>query len=287
MNKQTPDLRGRVCLITGASNGVGQATAMALAGAGAKLYLLCRNQQKADDTKRKIIQTTQNENIELLMGDLSSLADVRAVAERFLASNDPLHILINNAGLITTQRQTSADGYELMFAVNHLAHHLLTTLLLDRMKRSAPARIVNVSSQGHAFSRGINCDNGQLERSFSIFKGYGQSKLCILLFTYRLAQLLKETGVTVNAVHPGAVSTGLGTQNGWYSKRIFDLLRPFFRSPEQGAETSVYVSTSSQLDGVSGKYFVNCKQKKPKPWALDEKAAVELWRLSEQLLKLR
>ena len=280
------DLTDKVCMITGATSGIGQATAMALAGAGAKVFLVCRNEDKGLATKQKIVKQSGSEKIELLIGDLASLEDVRKIAADFLARNEKLHILINNAGVITTQRQTSKDGFELMFAVNHLAHFLLTNLLLDRMKSSEPARIINVSSGAHGFIKGIKFDDLQSESSFSTMRDYGHSKLCNLLFTVALDNLLNSSRITVNAVHPGAVSTGLGTQNGWFAKLVFAILRPFFRSPEQGAATSVMLATDPKLDTTSGKYFYNCKISTPKPWALDNNAAAELWKVSQKLVQL-
>jgi len=282
-----PDLSGKVCLITGATNGIGKASAIALSSMGASLFLVCRDPDRAKTTAEEISERTRNSKVSILVGDLASLQDVRRVAEGFLASKQPLHILLNNAGVINTTRKLTRDGFEEMFGVNHLAHFLLTNLLLDRIKASAPARIVNVSSNGHKYSEAIHFDDLSAETWFATFKTYGHSKLANILFTRELSRRLAGSGVTANSLHPGAVSTNLGTQNAWYGKLLVGLLRPFFLSAEQGAATSLHVATAPELEGVSGKYFVNCRETAPKPWAEDDAAAAHLWDVSIRLVRLR
>lgn len=286
MHYNTIEMKDRSVVLTGATSGIGEACAHALARQGANLTIICRNESKGDALKDAILAATGNPNVELLIGDLSVQADIRRVAEAYLATGKPIHLLLNNAGVVNTKRKLTVDGIEEMFATNHLAYFLLTNLLLDRITESAPARIVNVSSNGHAFVKDMGFDDINAERRFKTFTIYGRSKLGNLLFTRELAARLKDKSVTVNAVHPGAVSTNLGTQNYRWASVLLAFLRPFFRSPEQGAATSLYVATADELSHVTGKYFANCKEKKPRAWALDNEAAKRLWALSEEMTGL-
>ena len=273
------------CFITGATNGIGKETAIAVARAGFSIYLMARNASKAETVKNEIIQLTGNPNINILIGDMASLADVRRVAAEFLAKKVPLHLLINNAGVVNTNREVTVDGYEGMFAVNHLAPFLLTQLLLDNIKASAPARIVNVASDAHRFVKGLDFDDLQTERApFKAMKIYGASKLCNLYFTRELAGKLQGTRVTVNAVHPGWVGTGLGGNNGWLGKVITTLQKPFARSPAKGAETSIYVALSPELERVNGNYYYDCREHKPSRAGRDDEAARRLWMISDALV---
>ena len=280
------DMKDKNVILTGATSGIGRASAHSLAAQGAHLTLICRNPEKGEALKREIIDATGNKNIELLICDLGVQADIRRTTEAYLATDKPIHLLLNNAAVVNTTRKLTVDGIEEMFATNHLAYFLLTNLLLERIEESAPARIVNVSSAGHALVKDMGFDDINAERMFSTFKIYGRSKLGNLLFTRELAGRLKPGAVTVNAVHPGAVSTGLGAQNFAWSKFLLTLLKPFFRSPEQGAATSLYVATASEMDGVTGKYFANSREAKARPWALDDEAAGRLWTLSEEMTGL-
>lgn len=278
------DLTKRTCLVTGATNGIGRATARGLAEMGASVFLVARNPERAEQTVSEIATQTGNSKLTVLMGDLGKLSDVRRIAAEFLATDSPLHILVNNAAVVNTKRKLTEDGFEEMFAVNYLSHFLLTNLLLERIKASAPARIVHVASGGHALCRGIQFDDLSAETWFATFKTYGHSKLANMLFSRELARRLDGSGVTSNSLHPGAVSTGLGTQNAWYGKLAVALLRPFFRSPAKGAATSLHVATAPELADVSGKYFANCRETPPKPWALDDETATQLWNVSSDLV---
>ncbi len=275
-------MRGRTCMITGASSGIGRATAMALARQGATLVLVCRDRGRGEATVQAIQQETGNRDVTLLLADLSTQAAIRQAAHDFLATDRPLHVLVNNAGIVNLQHQLTTDGIEEVFAVNHLAYFLLTLLLLDRLKASAPARVVNVASTAHRFS-GIDFDNLQGERSYRTMNIYGQSKLENIMFTYALARRLDGSGVTVNCLHPGGVGTGLGTNNGAWAQTISKLIRPFMRSPESGALTSIYLASSPQIEGVSGKYFVRCKAKRSSKISYDEAAQRRLWEISARL----
>ncbi len=220
------------------------------------------------------------------MGDLASLAEVHQVARSFLERNRPLHLLVNNAGVFNLKREITTDGYEQMFAVNHLAHFLLTNVLLDRIKASSPARIVNVASGAHMLLKSINFEDLNFNKGFSALKVYSHSKLANILFSRELARRLEDSGVTVNAVDPGEVATGLGVQNGWIGKLISLLMKPFLQSPEKGAKTSIYTSVSPDVEGLTGRYFRNCREKQPKAPATDAAAARRLWEISATLVNL-
>ncbi len=196
-------------------------------------------------------------------------------------------MLLNNAGVMNTSRKETVDGYEETLAVNHFAPFLLTGLLLPALQNTPGARIVNVASDAHAFVKGMGFEDMQATSNYKTFREYGRSKLANILFTRRLARLLKGQDITVNCLHPGAVATSLGSQNGFLGKMLPLLLKPFFRSPEQGAQTSIYLCSSKEVAGTSGEYFVNCKRSKPKPWALDDAAADRLWAYTEQCLNFK
>lgn len=275
-------MKGRVCLVTGATSGIGRATTLALASRGAELVLLCRDRAKGEETAAAA-RAAGAAKVDLLIADLSRQSEVRRAAAEFLASGRPLHVLINNAGVVNLQRTLTADGLEATFAVNHLAYFLLTTLLLDRLRASAPARIINVASDAHKFGP-LNFDDLQNGRTYSFMRVYGQSKLANILFTAELARRLEGSGVTANSLHPGGVSTGLGKNNGAWSRGVIALLRPFLRSPDRGAETSVYLATSPAVEGVNGRYFANSREKRPSAAAQDMDAARRLWAATEALI---
>lgn len=277
------DLTGKTCVLTGATNGIGLVTARELAARGAELFLVCRDRNKGQRVAEEIKENTGNERITLLVGDLSSLADVRQVAQSFVEQDKPLHLLLNNAGVFNIKRHLTVDGHEEMFAVNHLAHFLLTNLLLDQMKAAAPARIVNVASGAHMLVRGINFEDLSFEIGFRALKVYSHSKLANLLFNRQLAKRLEADRIAANAVDPGEVGTGLGSQNGWIGKLLQPAMKLFLQSPERGARTSIYACTSPQLNGVTGNFYRNCKAHTPKPWAADDNAAEQLWTISANL----
>ena len=274
-------MNDKTVLITGATSGIGRATALGLAKQGAAVVLICRDRGKGDELVNEL-RAAGAADAALIVADLSVQAEVRRAAAEFLASGGPLHVLINNAGVVNLHRTVTADGLETTFAVNHLAYFLLTTLLLDRLRASAPARIVNVSSDAHKFAP-IDFDDLQNERRYGVMRVYGQSKLANILFTVELARRLAGSGVTANSLHPGAVATGLGKNNGGWARGLITLLKPFFKTPDGGAATSLYLATSPAVDGVSGKYFVRCREKQPSRAAQDLHAAQRLWSASEAL----
>ena len=272
-------------MITGATSGIGRATALELARRGASLVLVGRDRGRGEATLDEIGRETGNRNVTLLLGDLSSQAEVRRVASEFLASERPLHVLVNNAGVVNLKRTTTVDGIETTFAVNHLAYFLLTNLLLERLRRSAPARIVNVASEAHTFGE-LDFDDLENARRYRAMRVYGQSKLANILFSAELARRLAGSGVTVNSLHPGAVSTGLGQNNGAWARALIGLLRPFFKTPTDGAATSIYLAASPAVEGVSGKYFARCAEKQPSRAARDADAARRLWEISAAMTGL-
>jgi len=281
------DMTGRTCLITGATSGIGRAAALALAGLGASLVLVGRSRERGERVVAEIERATGNHDVALLLADLSSQADVRQLAKEFLAAGRPLHVLLNNAGVVNLRRETSVDGVETTFAVNHLAYFLLTLLLLPRLKESAPARIVNVASDAHAQAGGrLDFEDLESRKRYSMMRVYGKSKLANILFTRELARRLEGTGVTANCLHPGFVGSNFAKNNGAIAGLAMTLLRPFARTPEKGAETAVYLASSPEVAGVSGKYFVDCRPRQPKDFARNDDDARRLWEVSERLCGL-
>jgi len=282
MTTAVGQLKGKTCMITGASSGLGRAMALDLARMGAGLLLVCRDRTRGENVMAGIREQTGNSAVRLMLADLSVQQSIRTLAADFLARGEPLHVLVNNAGVFNLKRSLTADGIETVFAVNHLSYFMLTLLLLDRIKQSAPARIVNVASHAHRWGS-INFDDLGGARSYRSSRAYGQSKLANILFTYELARRLEGTGVTVNCVHPGAVATGLGANNGALAKLLMPLIGRFMRSPEQGAATQIYLAASPEVEGVSGKYFVDCKPAQSNQESYDTALARRLWEVSAEM----
>ena len=279
-------LEGRTCLVTGATSGIGEATAVGLARLGARVILVGRSATRGEASVAAVKAASGNDAVDLLLADLSSLAAIRGLADSVLERAPELHVLVNNAGVVHLSRETTVDGFETTFAVNHLAYFLLTRLLQDRLIASAPARIVNVASEGHRFGS-IDLDDLQTERKkYSWMKVYGTSKLANVLFTYELARRLEGTGVTANSLHPGAVGTGLGANNGRLGKIVLPLLRPFMLSPERGARTSIFLASSDAVNQVSGKYFMRCAPRASSTASRDPELARRLWDASNRLTGL-
>ncbi len=275
---------GKICLVTGASNGIGKATAQALAQMGATVVIVGRNPAKCAAVVDEIKRSSGNDAVEALIADLSIMAEVRQVADRFKAKYSQLHVLVNNAGGAFPQRQLTSEGFERVFALNHLSHFLLTNLLLDTLKASAPARIVNVASDAHKGAQ-LNFDNLQSETGNFGLTAYGRSKLANVMFSYELARRLADTGVTVNVLHPGLVRTGFASNMGAVPSAAINVFMRFVGlTPEQGAHTSVYLATSPDVENVTGKYWEKSKAIPSGPTSYDEASWTRLWEVSEQMV---
>jgi NAD(P)-dependent dehydrogenase (short-subunit alcohol dehydrogenase family) len=278
-------MQGKVCLVTGATSGIGAVTAHALARQGATVVVVARQAERGTATVRHIMQQTGQANVALLLADLSAQAQVRQLAAAFQRRFDRLDVLLNNAGALFTKRLLSADGLEMTLALNHLGYFLLTHLLLDTLKASAPARIVNVASNAHHQGQ-INFADLQGEHRYGGWRAYCQSKLANILFTYELARRLHGTDVTANAVHPGFVATGFGHNNQGVLARLIRLAQLTALSPEQGAETLIYLASSSEVAGVTGKYFVKKRPVQSSRASYNQAVAQRLWHISAQLTGL-
>ncbi|HLX55881.1 MAG TPA: SDR family oxidoreductase [Ktedonobacteraceae bacterium] len=279
-------MQGKTCLITGANSGIGKATALALAQMGAAMVLVSRDRARGEEAQREIKTKSGNESIDLLLADLSSQESIRQLARDFKQRYDRLHVLINNAGAYSLTRRVTVDGMEMTVAVNLLAPFLLTNLLLGMLKASAPARIVNVSSDAHEANY-LNLDDLQLEKHFRPMRAYGQSKLAEVLFTYELARHLEGTGVTANCLHPGFVATNIAQRDLPLPARLVTkLIFRFGISPEEGAKTSIYLASSPDVEGVSGKYFVKSVPKQSAPLSYDESLQQQLWQKCAELTGL-
>jgi len=283
-NDSTQSMADKVCLITGATGGIGLITAQVLAAQGAKIVLVSRSAQKCEAAAAQIKASSGNNEVTYIAGDLSLMAQVRQVAEQFLARNDRLDVLINNAGAVFSSRQVTAEGYEMTMALNHLNYFYLTQLLQDRLLASAPARIVNVSSDAHK-GGSINFDDLMSEKKYSAFGVYSMSKLANVMFTYELARRLEDSGVTANALHPGFVASNFGRSNGGMWGALMPVLQLFAISPEKGAETTIHLAMSPEVQGVTGKYFVKKQPAKSSAASYDEAAQRRLWDVSEQLVR--
>jgi NAD(P)-dependent dehydrogenase (short-subunit alcohol dehydrogenase family) len=286
-------MQEKTVVITGGNSGIGFETAAALAEMGARVVVTARNADKGRAAVGRITERAEaagkGGRAQLVVFDLADFASVRRGAEEIQGQAPQIDVLVNNAGVVLSERAYTADGLEATFATNHLGPFLLTNLLLEQIRETHSARIVNVSSAAHSAARkGIPFDDLQSERQYRAMRVYGQSKLANILFTLELARRLRGTGVTANSLHPGTVRTGYGADGDAKGFLAFGLKisGPFFLSPAQGARTSIYLASSPEVHGVSGEYFVKCKPVQPKPWARDPEAAERLWQVSEELVGL-
>jgi len=279
------DLKDKVVVITGATNGIGKAAALEIAVHQPKLLLTYRNKDLADGLASELKAITPNISVELIYCDFSEQVSIRECAKEILSLQGKIDVLVNNAGVVNTAYHETSEGIENTFAVNHLGYFLLTNLLLDAMKESEESRIINVSSAAHSFVKDMNWENINFKNDFGQgLHVYGQSKLANLLFTRHLAIKLSTDNVSVNAIHPGGVNTALGSQNkALFGKILKAMLKPFFRSPLKGASSIVYLATKND-DGITGEYFVDCKQAKSSSYSQNLQEAQKLWDLSEQLV---
>jgi len=273
------NMQGKICLITGASLGIGKETALGLARRGAQVVIAGRDADRTRAATDWIGREAGAKQVAFLLADLSSQADVRRLAREFKDKYSRLDVLVNNAGAIFTRRETTADGFERTWALNHLSYFLLTQELLGLLKASAPARIVNVASTMHTGGV-IDFDNLQGEKSYGGIRAYSQSKLANVLFTYALARRLEATEITANCLHPGGVATGLGQKTPGALKLLLRLARPFLATAEQGATTSIYLASSADVEGASGMYFAKCKPAHSSTASHDGALQERLWELS-------
>jgi retinol dehydrogenase 12 len=276
-------MKGTVCVVTGATSGIGKAAAAALAKMGATVVLVGRDRGRTEAAAAQIAEVSASPP-RAEIADLSSLEQVRGLAAR-LAGLERIDVLINNAGLVLGERRITPDGLEHVFALNHLAPFLLTNLLLPKLTGSAPARVVTVASDAHSAAR-LDLRDPNLEHGWDSWRSYANSKLANILFTRELARRLDGTGVTANCAHPGVVRTGFGRESRPLLKLGITIARPFMLSPERGADTVVYLASSPDVAGQTGGYYVKRQRREPSAAARDDTAARELWELSEKLTGL-
>ena len=276
-------MTGKTCLVTGANSGIGKETALGLARMGARVVLVCRNPQKGEHALADIQRETGSTQLELLRADMASLESVRALAAQVRQRGPRLDVLINNAGAAVPSRTLSVDGIELTVAGNHLGPALLTLLLLDLLRSSAPSRIVNVSSEAQRNAR-LDMDDLQFaRRQYNGLAAYAQSKLLMNAFTFELARRLEGTGVTVNCLHPGVVSTNIWPADApWFFKLAVGVMKPFMLSAKRGADVSLYLATSPDVASVTGQYFVKSKPADSHPLSRDPKVMAGVWQWTEK-----
>ncbi|MEM0448414.1 MAG: SDR family oxidoreductase [Methanomassiliicoccales archaeon] len=276
---------GKVVLITGSTSGIGLVTATAISAMGATVVIHGRDARLAQEVVMEIKEKTKNPAVYFLLADLGNLSEVRSMADRFRRNFHRLDVLVNNAGAMFGKRQESVDGLEMTFQVNYLSHFLLTNLLIDMLCESAPARIVNVSATQHERGR-LDFNDLQMKKKYSAQKAYAASKLAVMLFTYEMARRISCKGVTCNAVNPGLAKTQLGYRSGLLtslSKRMTDLLG---KSAEKAAETTIYLATAPELEGVTGKYFEDKVEQESSEMSYNQEMAKRLWEVSMELCKL-
>jgi retinol dehydrogenase-12 len=276
-------VRDKTCIVTGATSGIGEEIAIGLAKAGGRVAIVARSRERGAATLARIEGAVPGAKVDLLLGDLASQASIRSLAAEILAKYPQVPVLVNNAGIVNLRRETTTDGYEATFAVNHLAYYQLTMLLLERIRSSAPARIVNVASDAHKFGV-LDLSDLQNERKYASMRVYGQSKTANILFTRELAKRLEGSGVTVNCIHPGAVATRLAQNNGGFAVVLTKLLSPFFRTPKKGADTAVWLATAPEVAGKTGGYYYNRKELAPARHASDPAIAAQLFEVSGKLV---
>jgi NAD(P)-dependent dehydrogenase (short-subunit alcohol dehydrogenase family) len=274
----------KIALVTGATSGIGLVTARELARQGFRVVITARDEAKGAKVAGRIATETGNANVEVLPCDFASLQSIRDAAAEYRRRHDRLDVLVNNAGGINPTRQLSKDGIELTFAVNHLGYFLFTNLLLDVLRASAPARVVSVASEASRWG-GIDFGNLQADGLYIAMRQYGGTKMMNIAFALELAERLRGTGVTSNALHPGVVASDFGAVQGWVGF-AYALGKPFMLTPEQGARTQIFLASSPEVEGVTGGYFIRQKQRKPPRQARDPGVRRKLWEVSEQLTGL-
>ena len=276
-------MEGRTCLITGGSDGIGYVAARELARMGARVVIVGRNAAKTDGAVQRIVEETGNSRIDGVLADLSSQVQVRRVASEALDLLPRIDVLLNNAGALFLSNSRSVEGLEMTFALNHIGYFLLTNLLLERLRESAPARVINVSSSSHWSPGKFKMEDLPKPGSNRGYRAYGRSKLCNILFTYELARRLEGTDITVNALHPGLVRTNIARNNGPLGRVVNFFIGARGVNADKGAETLVYLASSPEVDRITGKFFIDCKAVSSSELSYDTELAARLWDMSDRL----
>ena len=276
------DMTNKLCVITGANSGIGFETAKALAQKGAYIVMVCRNEDKAIEAKNKILESVIDAGVAIVLCDFSIQKEIRHAADEIASRYKKIDILINNHGFIASERTETVDGLESTFGVNHIGYFLFTNLLLDNIIASKNGRIINVASDAHRAGE-FDPKNIQLENNFNALKAYGNSKLFNILFTKELAERVKDTNVTVNCLHPGVIRSNFGQSGNWWVSMFYNVFAVFMTSNKKGAETSIYLASSDEVENANGAYFKNKKAIAPRKLAQDMEAAKQLWEISEEI----
>lgn len=279
------DMTNKLCVITGANSGIGYETAKALAQKGAYIVMVCRNEDKAIEAKNSILESVVDAGIAIVLCDFSIQKEIRKAADEITSRYKKIDILINNHGFIASERTETVDGLESTFGVNHIGYFLFTNLLLDNLTAARNGRIINVASDAHRAGE-FDPENLQLQENFSPMKAYGNSKLFNILFTKELADRLKDTKVTANCLHPGVIGSNFGKSGNWLVRTFWTLGSTFMKSSKEGAETSIYLASSDEVENANGAYFKNKKAVAPRKNAQNMEAASKLWEISEELCGL-
>lgn len=278
-------MNNKLCVITGANSGIGFETAKELAKQGAYIVMVCRNEDKAEAAKQEILQESLSSGIDIILCDFSIQDEIRKAADQIKASYEKIDVLINNHGFVAGSYNETVDGLEETFAVNHIGYFLFTNLLLDHIKAAGSSRIINVASDAHKAGK-FDPENLQLKENYSNWSAYGNSKLFNILFTIELADRLKGTGATANCLHPGVIRSNFGSSSTLLVRIFWKIAGPFMKSNKEGAQTTIYLATSDEVEEVNGAYFKNSKVTIPSDQALDKEAAEKLWEMSEVLCEL-
>ncbi len=279
------NIAGKTCVVTGANAGIGKETAIGLAREGALVIMVCRSRERGEKALAEVEEATGSRTVELLLCDMAAFASMRELSEEIHARHDAVHVLVNNAGAILGGRELTVDGIERTFQINHLGYFVVTHLLLDLLRASAPARIVNVASTAHRRAQ-FEFDNLQGERKYRDLSAYSRSKLYNIAFTYQLARRLEGSGVTANCLHPGVVASNFGLSASPAFRTLVRMGRPFLISPERGARTSIYLASSPEVEGVSGEYFDKCRPVRSSEVSYDVASQERLWEISAELTGL-
>ncbi|MFX3626123.1 MAG: SDR family oxidoreductase [bacterium] len=274
----------KTAVITGATSGIGKVTALEIAKQGYTTVLVARNEEKLKTSKQELIKSSGNENISYFIADLSLINDIKKVVEEIKQAHPVIDVLVNNAGAMFSERQETNEGVELTFATNHINYFLFTKLLLENIKAAPKARITGVSSEAQKMTKTVNWDDIEFKNNFKGLKAYAQSKLFNAMFTFKLADKLKDTNITVNCMHPGGVNTSFGRNTKGFMRFLVGLIFPLMRTPEKGAETLVWLATSDEVEGVSGKYFYDKKSIQASPPAYNDVELEKLWQLTEDIV---